>query len=256
VTNDFSAVWNAFCNELETRNSRLHKEIEGCWKSLDSILQKQAEKLILGDWGNLPKDTLQSILDVIRGKSSDLLFGPMILLRKARSLERVTSAVENYPNDIEDLLRLLPATLEISRNDLAGCLSLKGRSVGDYVFGFGKSSRLFYVRDAARQVLYRHLNERIQWDGRAILLLARASLSLLIPWELFRNETLRAAGDTQNPFRDLSQERDEWLKEVSDLRADAARILAAFDVLDRRLPERLARVLLSGRKKFSGNRQN
>ena len=109
---------------------------------------------------------------------------------------------------------------------------------------------MFYVRDVARQVLYRHLNERIQWDGRVILLLARASLSLLIPWELFRNETLRAAGDTQNPFRDLSQERDEWLKEVSDLRADAARILAAIDVMDRRLPERLARDRIDGDRRL------
>ena len=254
MTNDFSAVWNTFCNELETRNRRLHKEIEGCWNSLDSILQKQAEKFTPGDWGNLPKDTLQSILEVIRAKSSDLVLGPLILLRKARSLERVTSAVGNYPNDIEDLLRLLPSTLEIPPNDLADCLSLKGRGVARFVPGFGKNSRSFYVRDAARQALYRYLNERIQWDGRLILLLARASLTLLVPWELFRNETLRSAWDTQHPFRDLLQDRDEWLKEISNLRANAARILAAFDVMNRRLPERLARILLSGRKGLSAKR--
>jgi len=254
VTRDFTDSWNTFRNELDARNQRLRQELEECRNSLDAILQRQTEKFTPDDWGNLPHDTLHSILEVMRSEGAGLLFDPLTELKKARLLNRAVSAVGNYPNDIEDLLKLLPLNLEISRHDLADCLSMKGRRVGRFVAGFGKGPRSFYIRDAIRPALFRHLNDRIRWDGRAILLLVRASLALFVPWELFRNEILRSAGDAQHPLRNLSHERDEWLKDISGLRTDAEQILAAYDVMHKRLPENLARILLSGRKNFSAKR--
>jgi hypothetical protein len=98
-----------------------------------------------------------------------------------------------------------------------------------------------------RTVLQKHLDHRIRWDGRLVLLLARASNLLLNPWELCRNEALQKVMDAEYRLRDLSPDRAKWQQRIAGLRIKAKRILDAYDVLEKRLPDCLSGALLSNR---------
>jgi hypothetical protein len=247
VTEDFTSVWNNFYRELDTRNLRLRKEIEACWNAMDAILQKHVDTFAPGEWHGLPEGSLASILEMMRTGGSFLLFEPLQSLRKARAQERAVSALSKLPNDMEEVLRLLPRTLNMSRIELASCLSRSGRWVDRYMPGFGKTPKKINVRDTARTILQKHLDHRIRWDGRLVLLLARASNLLLNPWELCRNEILQKVMDAEYGLRDLSPDRDKWLQRIAGLRIKAKHILDEYDVLEKRLPHRLSGALLSNR---------
>jgi two-component sensor histidine kinase len=254
VTDDFISAWDAFCQEFDTRNRRLQKEIEACCSAADAMLRKHADLFTSDVWRDLPKGSLSSILETVRTKGVSLLFDPLLALKKTRALERAVSVLGKYPDDIEDVLRLLPQTCTASRTELAGILSRKGRWIDRCIPGSGTKPRPFRVRDTVRTVLQEHLNDRLRWDGKMIVLLARASLSLLFPWVLYRSEALNAAGDMRYGARDLSGDREDWLQRISDSTAGAKHILAAYASLEKRLPDRLAAALLSDRKKYPAKR--
>ena len=172
VTEDFTAVWDVFQRELDAGNRKLRKEIGTCWDAIDALLQKHADLFAPDDWRDLPGNSLSSILEALHGKGVSLLFDPLHSLKKIRSLERAVSAVGKYPKDLEDVLKILPQTLTISRKDFGNCLRRKDRWFHRCIHGFGKKPRTFHVRDTARSVLYGHLNDRIKWDGKMVLLLA------------------------------------------------------------------------------------
>jgi hypothetical protein len=210
VSGDFASVWQAFNSELDARHQRLCSEIEASWKNLDGLLRKHAGKVTAEVWGSFPKAKLSSILDLVGTKGSIILFEPLLSLRKARSQERALSAIENYQTGIEDVLRLLPQTITVSRRDLAGHPVWKGKPVRRFFLRLGRQFRTSGMRAVVRQALLEHSAARAKWDGRILLLLARATLSLLIPWQFMRNHSLRSLGGGGYGPLDLSVARDNW----------------------------------------------
>lgn len=254
MSDEFASAWKVFLRELGERNLKLRAEIEACWNSVGTILQDHAGKLDSTGWPGLPDRSLPSVTETVQNKGRLLLFDPVRSLKKARPMERVLSIADRYRTDIEDVLRLLPETLVVSRKELAGYLSQEGQEPAPPLTGSGKKPRTFHVRNAARTVLENHVNARINWDGRMIRLLAEASISLLTPWELYRNDALSSCMDAGRKTRDLSKSRQNWLQKIASFRIQAEKILAAYGLLEKQLSDRLPRALKSNLKSPSARR--
>ena len=125
MTNEFSAVWNSFIQEVDARNLRLRKEVEAVCRDIDALVREALKRF--SDEFSLepPKANVPEILKALDGKSSELLFKPVHAFRKARIPERFLNSMDSLQSGMEDVLRLLPATMVISREELGGCLSAK-----------------------------------------------------------------------------------------------------------------------------------
>ncbi len=253
---DFLAIWNTFIGELDARHRRLCTEIESSWRNLDELLQKHAQNLTLEEWQTIPRGSLVSILDITGTRGSKILFEPLLALRKAALHERVLSAIEDYQTDIEGVLRLLPQSVTISQGDLAKHLAWKGKRLRRFFPGWEHKARSISMRATLLQVLLEHSLARAKLDSRLLMLLVRATLALLIPWQFLRFEALRTLEDNRYSPRDLSQDREEWLRLMSDLRKAAARILDGYGTWRQNLPRLIAPALFDGEKRFSERRRD
>jgi hypothetical protein len=256
VSSDFVSIWDIFSTELDARNQRLSSEIKASWKNLDGLLLKHAENITSEAWQSLPKGTLSSILDLAKTKGSIVLLEPLLSLRKARPLERALSAIENYQTDIEDVVRLLPQVITVSRSSLSDKLNWKGKPFRRLSLHMSRKPLSFSMRSVIRQVLLEHSVTRTKLDGRILLLLARATLSLLIPWQFMRDDALRALGDDQQNSHNLSAARHDWLQLCSALRVTAARVLTGYETWTQILPGHLTSALLGGDARLSERRRD
>jgi hypothetical protein len=253
---DFSAIWIRFTGELDARHQRLYSEIETSWNNLDTLLQKHTEKITTEEWQNPPGGNLSSILDLTKTKGSVFLLEPLLSLKKGRPQERALSAIENYQAGIEDLLRLLPNAITVSRKDLKSSLDWKGNRFQHFILHLGRKPKSLSIRALVRQVLLDHSALRAKCDGRMLLLLSRATFLLLIPWQFMRNGTLKALGGNPSNPQVVKEARSNWLRLVSDIRSAGARSLAAYNNWRRHLPGRIAFALLAGDGRLSEQRRD
>lgn len=253
-TSDFPEIWKTFANELDTRYRRLYSEIEASWNSLDTLLQKHAEKISSEDWKNRSEGNLDSILDLAKKKGSLFLFEPLFSLKKARPQERALHAIDSFQSGIEDILRLLPKSIVVSRSDLEGCLDWKGNSFRHILLRLSQKPVTLNLRSIVHQVLLEHSAVRAKLDGRMLLLQARATLSLLIPWQFMRNDTLRTLGGNQSDPQNLLDARFDWLRMLSAFKTTGTRLLTSYGIWKGNLSGRFTSALLAGDRRLSAQR--
>jgi hypothetical protein len=255
-TSDFPEIWKRFTGELDARRQRLYSEIDASWNILHSILQKHSDKISGEEWYSPPADSLASILNLAKTRSSILLFEPLALLKKARPLERALNAIDSYQSDIEDILRLLPDSIIVSRKDLLSSLDWKGKPVRRLILHFGKKPLQFNIRKVVRRVLLEHSAQRVTRDGQMLLLLLRATLSLLIPWQFVRNDALKTHEGNQDNLQACAEARSNWLQMIMSFDNEGALYLAAYGNWWPRLSGCLASALFSGDGRLSDRRND
>jgi hypothetical protein len=254
--NDFIAIWSSFTGELEARYQALYSEIEASWNSLAAVLQKHADRISSEEWQNPQPGNLSSVVDLAKTKGSVFLLEPLLALKRARSQERALSAIENYQAGIENVLRLLPNSITVSRKDLKRALELRGIHFHRLLLHIGRKQLSISLRSIARQVLLEHSAQRAKYDGRLLLLLSRAALSLLIPWQYMRTSSLKTLGLNPPHSQAVMEARGDWLRSISELRSAGVRRLAAYNTWRRRLPDRLASALSAGDRCLSDKRRD
>lgn len=227
-SSDFSALWTRFHDELNARQQRLYSEIEASWSSLHSILQKHADKISSLESPDYSAGSLSSVRALAKAQGSTFLLEPLLLLKKARPQERALNAIEEYQSGIDDLLRLLPTALTVSRKDLDKCLDWKRRPLRRIFLSIGRKPLSLNLRAVVSQILLDHSARRAKCDGQMQLLLSRTSLSLLIPWQFRRNEALNALSDSHSSKQVLPAAYNGWLRSVAGLKTAGSRSLAAY----------------------------
>lgn len=253
-TSDFPSLWRGFTEELEARNQVLQDELAAAWEQLDSLLGRHAEKIARAEGVRPPEGSLESIRELATTRAAPYLSDPLQALKRIHPQERALRALETFQTGLEDILGLLPQTLTVPRGELAAELCRDGRPLRRLALRLGRKPRVLQPRPVLRQALWAHSARRVEPDGDLLLLLARASLALLIPWQLLRNDTLRAmAGNPSDP-RTLDKARAEWLEMVGSIRRDAARALEAQGDRCRRLRGELEAALLAGERRLADRR--
>jgi hypothetical protein len=250
----FPLIWERFAGELNTRCKRLCTEIEAAWKNLDALLQRHAELITNEEWRTAPASNLDSLLDLVKTKGSIFLFEPLLSLKRARAQARALNAIDHYQSGMEDVLRLLPQRLTVSRKDLENSLDWCGKLFQPFLLRLGRKPLSLRMRDVVQQELLTHSVQRVKCDGQLLLLFSRAALSMLMPWQFFRSATLGSlAGNPRNPQM-MSETRSEWLQSVAELRSAGNRCLAGYPIWTKRLPARLTKAILAGDGRLSVKR--
>ncbi len=255
-TGDFSPIWTRFTSELEARHQKLYSEIELSWNNLAALVRKHADKISNSEWQNASSRSLSSILDLAKTKGSLFLFEPLVALKKARPQERALNAIDYYQSGIEDVVRLLPDSITVSRKDLKGCLDWENKRFRRLFLNLGVRPLTFKIRAAMRQALLEHSARRLRYDGRMLLLFSRATLSLLMPWQFVRNDALKALSTNSSSPQAAAEARGEWLQLVSAFGKPGARNLAGYNAWNRKLPRRLASAILAGDRRLSSALRN
>lgn len=255
-SNDFSTIWTRFHEELEARQRRLCAEIEASWNSLHSILQKQVDKITGLEWDNSPEGKLSSIQRLAKTQGSTFLLEPLHSLKKSRPLERVLSAIDEYQSGIEDILRILPNSVAVSRKDRRSCLDWEGKPLRRFLLRIGRKSISFNLRAIVSQALLEHSTRRAKCDGQMQLLLSRTALCLIIPWQFLRNEELNYLSHNSSTRHVIPDADKEWLRSVAAFKVTGSRRLAAYSRWKEALPGLLASALIAGDRGISTKHSN
>jgi hypothetical protein len=251
TSGDFAEICTALIGEMEARHERFCSDIKTSWNNLEKLLQKQVQKITIDEWQSIPNVSLASIRDLAAKRGSLLLHEPLFSLKKAGLLEKTLSAIEQYQLDIENILRPLPQAITVSRDNLTNQSVVGIKGLQRFFQGWGSKSRSFRIRAVLRQVLLEQSAKRAKLDGQFLLIQIRATLTMLVPWQLLRYETLRTLEDNQRNPADLSPDREVWIRSVSDLQKAATRTIAAYDIWKRNTAGRVSSVLAAGKKRSS-----
>ncbi|MBN1568218.1 MAG: hypothetical protein JXA73_10250 [Acidobacteria bacterium] len=255
-TSDFSSLWLRFIDELDARHQRFYSEIEACWNNLAALLQKQADRISNGGWEHPPAGNLSSVLDVAKTEGAIFLFDPMLALKKARPQERALNAIDDYQSGIEDIVRLLPKTISVSRKDLQNSLNWKGKRFRHLLLHLRRKPVSFRLREAVRQILLEHSAQRAKCDGRLLLLLSRGTLSLLIPWQFMRNDALKVLGGSPSNSHALEEASRDWRQMILAIKNTGERCLTEHKLWRQRLSGLLTGAMLAGDGRLSDRRRN
>ncbi len=240
-------TWNDFFAEFDSRNRRLCSELEASWRNLESLIQSQIKNFNLGGWSRPEQGRLSSLAELLDGPGQAFLVEPMDFLRRLRPQARALSAIESYESGIEDLLRLLPETVTVSGAELVAMAgSQGGRSWRSLFLRFGSKPRRFRLRTVARNCLLKESLRRAKLEGNYLLLLARISLALLLPWQLVRHETFRALGGKEPDIRDMEKRRQSWLEMATKLTSRMAGVLGSYQSWKETVAGHIAGLLLRG----------
>jgi len=229
MASDFSSIWQSFLSELASRNERLDGELAAAWRELDAILESQKQSFPApGAWrweyGKI--DALRALFDKA---APALLAEPMQRYRKARPQERVLAALEDYEAGIAVSIRRLPAAVEVSGRDLADTLRPEARGRIRAVWRrWQRRPRTVPLRAIAEAHFQRQREQRAEWIGTYLLVLAQASLAVVDPWEALSEEALGCIEGGQANPRFLKRARERWLQLSKRLRRRAEEALGAL----------------------------
>ncbi|MBM3791380.1 MAG: ATP-binding protein, partial [Acidobacteria bacterium] len=241
----FSEVWSTFCAELDSRNRRLQEEFAECWGQIHPLLEGLARDFNLEHWQQPERGRLPSLDMLVETAGKVLLFDPIRVLKKAHPLQRALGAIEAYDSAMEDLLRVLPQQGMVSGRELSEVMRERGiRSWRHAWLRWRREPQPRRLRLAARRRILQDALEQSRYQGQVMLVMAKASLALLVPWQLVRQETLRTLHGAEPELQALEKERRVWLGLIQSLQARASAVFPRYEARASRASARVSASLL------------
>ena len=200
MASDFSSIWQSFRSELASRNERLDGELAAVWRELDAILESQRQSFPSPGAWRWEYGKIDSLRALFEDAAPTLLAEPMQCYRKARPQERVLAALDDYEAGLASIIRRLPAAVEVSGRDLADTLRPEARGRIRAVWRrWQRRPRTVPLRAIAEAHFQRQREQRAEWIGTYLLVLAQASLAVGVrqdrcPARALRQDCPSAAG--------------------------------------------------------------
>jgi hypothetical protein len=205
-----SGIWTEFCKELHARTGQLTGEFAGAWRDIAALTAAQRESFESLPMPPRPADRPQVLEAFFAEASPTLLTEPLALYGQRRPLQRCLAALENHEAVLDDLLRRLPKTTEISGRGLIEICSADRRPRVASWRALQTKPRTVQLRDAVEDHLQRVILGRAALDGAFQLLMAQASLHLLTPWQMWRRAFLTGLVQSGLPQPALDGARQWW----------------------------------------------
>jgi hypothetical protein len=219
--------WQSLSGDLEARNQRLANELEAAWHDLFALLD-EVEKGFPADgepeWAAGKLDSLRRLFAEV---GSRLALAPLGRCERLRPQERALVAIEDHRAGLDDLIRQLPGTLQVSGAELAETVGpLAGGSWRSYPQRWRSKPRTVILRAATHAFLQGWLLRHAKVQGELLLVLAQACLALIDPWQALRDEALRCQDGTGADSKEFQSDRRRFETLKQRLRQRAERELA------------------------------
>jgi hypothetical protein len=226
---DILQHWQSLSDDLEARNHRLVSELEGAWQDLSGLLEDVGKELPPDgepQWEAGKLETLRQLFGEV-GKRFVVL--PLGRCERLRPQERALAAIEDHRAGLDDLIRQLPGTMQVSGSELAETVGpLAGARWRSYPLRWRRKPRTVFLRAASQVFLQRWLLRQAKPQGEMLLLLAQACLALIDPWQTLRDEALRCLDGSGSDLKELQNDRRRWETLTQRLRQRAKRTLAGL----------------------------
>jgi hypothetical protein len=237
-------LWTSFCNEFQARGERLNREFSAAWKDLRSSLEALKAKSESLASGVAPPNL--AALGILLGEDADaFLKEPLSAHLRARPAQRALSALQDYDNGLEDIVRPLPKRTIVTP---AGLGSLTGERANSWAhkqwLRWRKRNLLLPARDLLWHEILKVRLTRCETDGEFQLVLARASVHLPGLWSIWSRHRLTQmiSGDEGGPA--LRNDLRSWANTAGQLIDQGDRALVRCRAETAGAHARLPRALL------------
>ncbi|MGJ5819425.1 ATP-binding protein [Paludibaculum fermentans] len=260
---EIETVLDSFLSEQQARVQKLISAFEAAWRDTQILLAAQADLFRTHPGKTEPGVELTAIERLMESSARPLLFDLVAGLRRVKPQERALSGLEDYETASEDLLSRLPVEVEVPQAVWLNVLTpLAGSPVMAMAARLRHHPEVLPLRELLGCFFQQESNLRARLDGAVFVVLAKAVLLLLEPWQQVRREALGVlAGHNGGSFEEA---RLRWMDALLALHhqgEDALQNQAAWAAAS---SERAARFLLRHNAPFSpqqhqdllDNRQN
>ena len=230
--------WQPFREAYALRSRRLSVDLAAAWEDIRTAMRALAAALTGLD-GAVPPATGMPALQALLGDQAEaLLVQPVSSLQRKRPLQRALGAIQNFDAGLDDLVRQLPAAVRVSGKEIAELAAADVKPNWRMRrMGWRKSARDLLLRDLFRGRLPGMRLQRSPREGRFLVLLARACLHLLGPWQMWQRSRLSGV----STFED---ERRWWLDAATQFEQQAAQWIRQTEAWAEAAPGEIAGVLL------------
>lgn len=249
-SSEIEAVLDAFVVEQQARAQKLISAFESAWRDTQILLAAQSDIFRTHPGKTEPGVELSDIERLMYESGRPLLFDVVAGLRRVKPQERALSGLEDYESAAEDLLSRLPVEMEVSKQDWLGILTpLAGSPLLALSARMRHHPEVLPLRELLGCFFQQESNFRARLDGAVFVVLAKAVLLLLEPWQHVRREALGVlAGHNGGSFE---EQRQRWMEALVTLHhqgEDALQNQAAWAAAS---SERVAQFLLRHTEPFS-----
>lgn len=221
-------AWAAIQKDLAAEEELLVSEVRHAWASLETALDILAERFRTEPRLN-PENGRADLDAFIRSAGEAFLFDLGRTLAAARPLERVLEAFERYHSDVWNTVHRAPESIVASSEDLRSAMEPAGMGWFRARLSQWRKPREIPLRS----LLVRHAGERtikrLQIDGRCSLLLARAQLHALGPWQHVRRSAFRGLSGLPAESDRFDENRTRWFNATHRLRQESHETLRLYD---------------------------
>ncbi len=228
---------------LRQRNARLAAE----WAAVRSGLQALEDRLweLWNAFSLEPGEpSLSALGQVLEHGAAPMLSEVLQSLERLRPGERLLEALQAAREGIDAVCLALPEVADLSGLEPPG--GTRGVLLWRRPYGaVRRRGKQYPVRDVLRRHLLEETLARAGLDGEALLWCAQSIAALLTPWQLLRDQMLRAWIGLPSEAAGLDRARQEWRRQRERRQAAGQTITQRYSLwlerFDQRLMARLAR---------------
>lgn len=220
--------WAQFSVGFASVGNRLTRELEECFQDLRGILEGQTEQLAAMPAELLDRPELSRFHEIRAENAGRLLVEPVARWERRRPYKRAMLAIESYERSLQELIRSLPESVDVSGRQ---ALDVLGPSVAK-----GIARRLAALRRKQRPLMLRAIIAfeikrlaagRIDVEGKYLAAVARASRQLRENWEV-RRKTIDAAARGGSKEEPEAEAVGREIEACSDLFKQAETVLVEW----------------------------
>jgi len=219
--------WQSLSSDLEVRGQRLVSELAGAWQDLFGLLEDVEKDFPPDGDPKLEADKLDSLRGLFEDVGSRFLLMPLARCERLRPQERALAAIEDHRAGLDDQIRQLPGTLQVSGSELVETVGPQaGTRWRSYPLRWRRKPRTVFIRAASQMFLQSWLLRQARLQGELLVILAQGCLALIDPWQTLRDEALRCLDGSGSDRKEFLSDRLRWEALKQRLRQRAERALA------------------------------
>jgi hypothetical protein len=240
MAEDWKSTWQTFHESVESRRRRFLSELNGAWNDLAAVHRRLQQAFTGQNKGPWEQASLTTASPILAQAGSALLREPLEQYQQSKPIRRALSAIEEYESTVEDLARLLPDSLPLSGREFAALANptaapwwVKSAS------GWRSAGRPLTLRRLLLDYFLKESCHRIVLDDSFQLILAKSSLELREPWQIYRDQLLRQFAGHGFEAGLVAAEWDRWLQRTTAVGREALELLNDYENWADHAPRRL-----------------
>ncbi len=243
--NNGANVFEELFHALESRSAFLTSELVYACQDVFSLLDAVDAAFGSMEPPNDLAERLDSLEVLFTAAARSLADTALNAQAQRRPQQRALTAIQEFDSGIEDDVRLLPRTIQISGRDLVESLGARASStLAPRWRELWQRARPLELRDTVSDHLQRFVLARSGLDGELMLALSQTMLLCLAPWQSVRRTVLLRLGGERTPDTAVADELTWWSQQAAEQRARLERILGRYRAWASTISSRIASAVI------------